>query len=172
MFWCLPGFYCFFGCGVVYSSRTPSSLAHFNVCVWGGGVCVHVCLSLCVYPNPSGQVYNRIGMRLWPFVNDRPTKSHSTSLAFLRLLPPSFLSSLSPSFLLCLSLCLRRNASIMTGQAKPGCFSCSHSKPNSPHFLSLSCLSAVCMHFSFISSFHALPLIPPSWFESQINGML
>lgn len=66
-------------------------------------------------------------MHLRPFVNDRPTKSHSTSLAFL-LLPHSFLSFRLSSFL--------SFPPIMTGREKPGYFSFFlHNSPNSSHFV-------------------------------------
>lgn len=141
--------------------KTLASLGGFFVCACAQA-CVRACVCVCVYLNPSGQVYNRIGMRLRPFVNDRPTKSHSTSFAFLHLLPPSFPPiPLSPSFLLCLPVCLRRNPSIMTGQEKPGCFSFSHSTPTSPHFQSPS---FVFLLASFLSLVSALAPVLSSWY--------
>lgn len=123
--------------------------------------CCSLCVCVCVYVNPSGQVYNRIGMRLRPFVNDRLTKSHSTFLAsLLRLFPPSSMPSspccpsLSPVWL---------SASIMTRQTKPGCvLSFSPFTPISPHFLPrLSVWGRP--RVSFI--YHSLPIIPHSGYE-------
>lgn len=98
----LPGFLLYSGCGVVYSSQTAASSGSFNVSIC---LTVSVCLGG-FYVNPSGQVYNRTGMRLRPFCNDRPTKSHSTSFASLHPLPlwfPPMILSISSLLLVCVS---------------------------------------------------------------------
>lgn len=116
---------------------------------------LRVCV--CVYLNPSGQVYKRIGMRLWPFVNDRPSKSHSTSLASLRPLPAFCLSPIPPPRPLDLSE--EKPADNDRAGGSTGMFLVFSFCPIQPHSVGLILLSLCCVHeFLFYLPFPHFPL--------------
>lgn len=159
----LPGNLLYSGCGVVGSSQAAASSGSFNA-----SLCLAVCVSKGFYVNPGGQVYNKTGMRLRPFCNDRPTKSHSTSFALLNLLlswfPPMILSISS-----LLPVCVPEEKAILNDRARKTRMFLF--LPVLPPFHPIFTPPSFCL---FIADFSLVgphsPFILSSEYENQRNG--